>query len=199
MRAVAVVIAVALLVIGGVVVHLGTTRAPRLAGTNGIDAGTFAVELPNKKVHCQTEFIPARSAALRMTIGSYDRPVPPIQVTIDDSSGRRVLQDLAPSPPDQGIVTLPLGHVIDRPLDAAQVCLRPYGTRIALGGWYGAARIEWVRPGRESYFGIAGTIVHRFGIGKAGWMGSWIAWVVIALIAAVWVVAIRLVVREVRT
>lgn len=196
MRAVLAVVAAAVIGTAAVIVAAGTDPQTRLSGSNGIDAATFSVVLPDGKQHCQQAFVPGNTDRLQMTIGSYDRPMPPIDVTIEDPAGRTVVRTRAPALPDQGVVPVELGRVVRDPVDNATVCLRPRGTRIALGGVDTVARMAWLRPGRESYFGITATIVHRFGLGKGGVVGSWAAWLAIALVAAVWVIAARLVVRE---
>ena len=176
---------------------LGTRSEPRLAGTNGVDAGSFSLVLASGEEYCVSgQFIPGGADRLRMTIGSYDRPIPPIHLRIIDETRRVLVGRRVPAPPAQGVVTLPLGRTTDEPLRDATVCVTPHGRRIALGGFNDDARIEWLRPGSESYFELAGTILHRFGVGKPGWTGGWTLVVALLLAAGVWGATIRLILRE---
>ena len=176
---------------------LGTQSAPRVAATNGVDAGSFSVTLADGQGHCQgSHLIPADTDRLRMTIGSFDRPMPPIDVRITDGNRRVLVDRRVPAPPEQGSVILPLGRTTAEPLSGATVCVAPRGRRMALGGFNDDARIEWLRPGSESYLGLAGTILHRFGVGKPGWMGGWAFVLALLLAAGVWAATIRQIFRE---
>ena len=194
-RAVAAVIAAAVVATVIAVAALGASDQPRLAGSNGVDAGSFSVELPGGARHCQSgEFVPGDTDRARMTIGSYDAPMPPIEIEIVDDR-RQIARNVA-RPSEQGVVELPLGQTIDRAIPSASVCVRSLGGKVALGGFGDRARIEWLRPGQESLFGLTGTVLHRFDIGKPGWMGGWT--LVLALVLAVGVFALtaRLLLRE---
>jgi hypothetical protein len=196
MRLVAALIAAAAVATVVAVLVLGTRSDPRLAGTNGVDAGSFAVTVPAGRRHCQEgQFMPADADRLRMTIASFDRPMPPIVLTIE-ADGRSVVNRRVPAPPKQGVVELLLGYTTRAPLRAVTVCLSPVGRRIALGGFDDHARIEWLRPGSESVLGLTGTILHRFGIGKPGWMGGWTLVLAALLVVAVWFLTARLLLRE---
>jgi hypothetical protein len=189
-------IAAAVVVAAATVVLLGTRSEPRLAGSNGVDAGSFVVTVPAGRRHCQRDqFVPADADRMRMTIGSYRRPMPPIVVTVAGPDGRSLVNRRA-TPPEQGVVELPLGLTTQAPLRRATVCLTPEGRRIALAGFNKDPRIEWLRPGSESELGLTGTILHRFGIGKPGWMGGWTLALAALLVAAVWVLTARIVLRE---
>ena len=195
-RAVAAVIAAALAATVIAVVLKGSEEEPRLAGSNGVDAGSFSVELRDGEAHCQkNEFVPADADRVRMTIGSYDRPMPPIELTVT-APGGRTIAERATRPPDQGVVDLALGRTTEQPQPDATVCVKPVGTRVALGGFRENARVEWMRPGEESLFGVAGAILHRFELGKPAWVGGWTLVVALLLVVAVLLLTVRLVIRE---
>ena len=82
---------------------------PALARTNGVDAGSFSVLLADGESYCsRDQFIPADADRLRMTIGSYGRPMPPIKLVIVTPADGRVLTDrLVPAAPKEGAVALP--------------------------------------------------------------------------------------------
>ena len=198
-RAVAAVIAAALAATVVAVVLKGSEEEPRLAGSNGVDAGSFSVEVAEGEAHCQkNEFVPADADRVRMTIGSYDRPMPPIALSVTGPGGETIAERTT-RPPEQGVVELALGRTTERPQPDATVCVEPQGTRVALGGFRENARVEWLRPGEESVFALAGPIMHRFELGKPGWVGGWTLVVALLLIVAVLVLTVRLVVREART
>jgi hypothetical protein len=195
-RVVAAVIAAAVVAIVIAVAALGASGEPRLAGSNGVDAGSFSVELRDGERYCQSgQVVPRTADRARMTIGSYDAPMPPVELTVTDGRGGTFAQRVT-RPPEQGVVVLEMGRTTDRALQGADVCVRSQGGRIALGGFQDRARVEWLRPGEESLLGIAGTVLHRFDIGKPGWMGGWTLVVALLLAVSVFVLTARLLLRE---
>jgi hypothetical protein len=195
-RGVAVVVAAA--AIGAVVAVLvvGSSSHARLAGSNGVDAGSFSVMLADRQDFCQTMFVPGDADRIRMTIGSYDRPTPAIDVTVRRADGSVVASHRTAGGFTQGVATLALGTTTSGPLEGGRVCVRPAGSKIALGGFQNNARVEFMRPGHESYFALAGTMLHRFGLGKPDWQGTWPAIVAFALVVAAWVLTARVLLRE---
>jgi hypothetical protein len=197
MRPQVAVIAVVAVAVAITVVVLGTRQDSRLAGTNLYDAGSFSIVVQPGKQHCERgQFIPADTDRARMTIGSYGKPVPPIELTVTDESGRRLVDRRTPPAPREGVVVLPLGHTTQSPGPESVVCVRPVGSKIALGGFQKNARIEWLRPGEESYFQLSGVILHRFGIGKPGWTGGWTLIAAFGLMAGLCALTVRVLLRE---
>jgi hypothetical protein len=110
-----------------------------------------------------------------------------------------------------GVVTIPVSRVA-RTLQGATVCLTNLGQRsIAFAGsvpdadFYvaiagkplsGRLRIEYMRPGRESWFSLLPTLAHRFSLAKADLVRHW-AWggVIVLMLFAV-ALAARTVIRE---
>ena len=58
-------------------------------------------------------------------------------------------------------------------------------------------RIEYLRAGRSSWWSLASSVAHRMGLGRAA-SGTWIVFLVIALMILVATLASRLVLRELR-
>lgn len=59
----------------------------------------------------------------------------------------------------------------------------------------GKMRFEYIRPGRESWWALAPTVAHRFGVGKAGFIGDWTLTAAAILLLVAWLAAVRLLVR----
>ena len=197
-RAVAAVIAAAVVAALIAIAALGSRDEPRLAGSNGVDAGSFSIELRPRERHCEeNQLVPRTTDRARMTIGSYDAPMPPVEITVGDGRGGTVARAVA-RPPEQGLVELPIGRTTERAVPGAEVCVRSLGGRIALGGFRDRARIEWLRPGQESALGLSGTILHRFDVGKPGWMGGWTLVAALGLSLLAFALTARLLLREAR-
>lgn len=198
MRRALVAVIVAVAVFAALVVVLkGTKSEPRLAGTNGTDAGSFSIEIRDRGEHCQAgQFVPAGADRAQLTIGAYDRPTPPVELTIKTADGREVVRHTTPGGFPQGVATLALGQTTKEPLANATVCIRTEGSKLALGGFQDRARVAYLRPGSESYLGLTGTIVHRFAQGKPGWQGGWLLVLALIGIVAVWLIVARLILRE---
>lgn len=47
-----------------------------------------------------------------------------------------------------------------------------------------AMRVDWYRPGSESWWALATTAMARIGRGHGGWGGPWVAWMALALVLA---------------
>lgn len=163
----------------------------------------FVAQVPAGKRLCQAEeLVPGDTHALQLTIGTYQRPGPP--VVIDVTRGGRLLAGggRAAGWTQGDHVRLPLVRSV--PTTAGpEVCLTNSGpATLALGGsasvppparvdgipQRGRVRIEYVRSGRESWWSLMPTIFHRFGLGKAPGLGSWtfvLAWGLVLAAAAI--------------
>jgi hypothetical protein len=65
-----------------------------------------------------------------------------------------------------------------------------------LYGTVDRVRLEWLREGRESWLDIVPAVAHRFGLGKPFMSGPGLLLLTVALLALAWVVALRLIARE---
>ena len=188
-----------------------THSSERLSGTNLAPNGAYIEGLGNGQEACQgEELLPADTAALRMTIGTYGKPGPALTVTFMGPDGRLLTTGGLKQGWHEGVVRIPIRHVSEATA-GTRFCLRNGGAPIALAGdapdpgfqlqvagktiESQRLRLDYMRPGSESWFALVPTIVHRFGVAKAGWVQGW-AWlaVVVLMLTAV-VLALRTVLK----
>ncbi len=181
-----------------VLVLLGSK--PRQSGSNYVPELEEVAHVRGDGYRCQSgTLIPADTDRVRILIGTYGRPAPELGVTVS-SGGRRITSGVIPQGGPQGHVEVPLQRV-DRTVPGTRVCVSVKdrgGARTVLYGSSGVVRLEWVRPGDESWFALAPTVAHRFGFAKANPVGSALLWVAGLVLLGAWGLAGRLVLREVR-
>lgn len=192
--------------LAGVVLALADEQ-PRLAGTNDLRA-FHAVPIPPRDTLCQgPEIVPGESGRLRVFASATGGSGPALAVEIRDGRGTVSRGRIAPGYGDAG-VTAEI-EPVERTRVVDEVCVENRGeTVVALvgqpvpedqlpevGGVRAEARLrlEWLRPGSESWLDLAPTVLHRFGLGKADALGSWTLWLAAALVLLTWVAALRLV------
>jgi hypothetical protein len=207
-----VVVGFAVLVVAVATVIALSQRGARLAGTNGIKQQAFVVALPAGRQACQRFVLLVDDAArTQVLVGTNGKPAPPLAVTFADRDGRFVARGLG-RPTHEGLVTIPIGAAVDGTRPSTTACIRNLGDRpIVLGGDIakpeGSARIDgrttggavsfrYLRAGNETWWSLLPTIASRFGIGKAPIFGDWTLPAAALLLLAVWIAAIRLLVRE---
>jgi hypothetical protein len=192
----AVVAVVAVVVAVGVAVALGDSK-PRQSGSNYVSEAGPVTTVKGTATRCQPgQTVPADTGALRLLVGTYGRQVPILRVTVK-SGGRTISSGTLAGGP-QRHVSVPIEHVGQR-VEGATVCLRvvaPTGTRTVLYGANGLVRLEWLRPGSESWFGLLPTVDHRFGLGRGFFGGAWVLALAALLLAGAWALAVRLTLRE---
>jgi hypothetical protein len=71
------------------------------------------------------------------------------------------------------------------------------GGRTVLYGAAGRVRLEWLRPGSESWLEVLPTVAHRFALGRWNPAGTLLLPALALLLVAAWIGAARLVLREV--
>ena len=208
---------VLVLVLAHVLVH-GRTQ---IAGTDRVPNNVFVTDLARGQRLCQgNEIVPAGTAALRMTIGTYGKPGPPLTISITAPGGARAGEsaevDRATIAPGwrQGIVILPVPRIAES-YGSATVCIRDRGVPIALAGTtypneYGFTdsldgtaltseiRIDYLLPGKPSWFSMVGSLAYRLTLGKGSYIRplGWIAPLLLMLVVAG--VLVRLLLREER-
>jgi hypothetical protein len=182
----------------------------RLAGSNNLSAPQFVATVPAGGQACQGgEFVPGEAARLRLLVGTFTKPTPPLEVAIR-APGRDPLRGRLAGGGAEGYVEVPLDRTTS-PVAGATVCVRNAGARrIVIGGFptepeiaagigrrraAGKMRLEYLRPGRESWWALAPTVAHRFGLGKADFLGDWTLAAAAVLLLSAWVLAVRLLVR----
>jgi hypothetical protein len=204
---------------GGLVIAIAlvlvlSERGPRRSGSNRVPNGEFAVTLERGSSVCQPgETIPADTAAVEMTIGTYRAPGTPLQVHITGAQGGLISEGGLGHGWQQGVVAIPIRRVPANHT-AATVCLRNTGSdALALAGVapfgagtikingrsvFGALRLDYLRPERGSYFSLLPTIADRVGYGKGSYTRDW-AWIgVLVAVATVAVLVGRLLLRAER-
>lgn len=196
---------VAVAVAGGVAVLvvlalvLGDSER-RQAGSNYVPEFAEALTLTGTEEHCQgRQVVPKDAAALRLLIGTYGRPSPTLRVRVR-ADGSPVSRGELPAGGPEGHVVVGVTPV-DRTISGAIVCVSvqaPKSRRTVLYGTLGEVRFEWLREGRESWFELLPTVVHRFALGRANPIGGWLLPFAALLLALSGALALRLMLRELR-
>jgi hypothetical protein len=190
-----------------------THGEPRRSGTDLTPNANFAAVLHAGQQTCQDqELLPADTAAVRMTMGTFHKPGPRLRIALTGPRGETLTSGgLAPGW-RQGNVEIPVAHVFHATA-GAHVCLRDDGpSRVALAGDSGDqdhlmyvagkqvpnARLlyEYMRPGSESWLQLLPTASYRFSLGKSGLVRHW-AWMGVFLLMLLAVaLAMRAILRE---
>jgi hypothetical protein len=166
-------------------------RGQRRSGSDLTPNGAFVAVLGPGQRACQgQELLPADTAAVRITIGTYGKPGPPLRLTVTGPSGETLTSGGLPAGWRQGVVQIPVAHVSSA-MEGARVCLLSDGPQpIALGGALpdpgyrmvvagrtveGRLRYDYMRPGRESWLELLPTLAYRSTLAKSGLVRHW-AW-----------------------
>lgn len=190
-------------------------REQRLAGTNTrVQASGANLTFPAGRRRCQRQDAPAGTDSVRFYAQPFVLSGGPVDVTL--LAGRRRLA--------KGVVLLARADVpavakLDRPLKREVVGLRvcianggptpinlrgdrtsPVGSSISTGG-QGApddVRVDFLRRGSDSWWGLSPVIAKRFFLEKASLFGPWTMWAVFVLVALNCLVAVLTLAREAR-
>jgi hypothetical protein len=201
-----------LLLLAGVVALL--QRAPRRSGTNlTADAG-YVIELAPSQHLCEPgELLPGDTGALKLDVATEaGSRVPPLIATLDGPTGRLATGRLRGGEP-AGMILLPVEPVVRR-TQGGTVCIRNLGTvSVRFGGsvpdqafvievagkpLLGRMRVEYMRPGRESWFGLLPTLAYRFSLAKSDLVRHWEVWAVLVLMLTSLALAARTLIRDER-
>ncbi len=192
-------------------------REPRRSGTNLTPAATFILGLTRGRQACQgSELLPADTAAVQLTVGTYGRPGPPLEANVYGPQGKLLTSGRLAGGWPGGVVRIPVRRVRAAATET-KVCIRelPAGRGelpIALAGNHplpgfniqvagttleaARLRFDYYRPGRESWYQLLPTIAYRFSLGKAGFLRHW-EWVaVILLILGTAIAAVTTILRS---
>jgi hypothetical protein len=179
------------IVVAAVLVAVALSRVDAQSGSNSLTPQQFVAEVGPGETLCQSgEQVPAPTGALKMTVATFGRPEPDVEVTLRE--GGRVVSrgGLRAGAWEQGVVRIPISAV-RRPVTGARLCLRNPGRgRLAIGGERvgpfavtggerqdGRAAVVYLRPGRDTWLGSASEVVGRFGHGRADLLGGgWTLW-----------------------
>jgi hypothetical protein len=173
--------------------------APRRAGTNTITDVATVAQLRAGQRHCQNgETVPKDAASLRVLVATFGEPIPSLAVTVRDAEGRVVTGGHRVAGGREGLVAIPVRQV-SRTTPNTEVCLTRgagHARRLVLYGEAPRIRLEWLRPGNESWYALLPTVAHRFSFGKASLFGPLWLLVAAALVVLAALVAVRVLVRE---
>jgi hypothetical protein len=187
--------AVALLVALALV--LGDSK-PRQAGSNYVAELEPVGTIQGSGERCQSGLVlPADTDAVRLLLGTYGEPTPRVSVRATKGS-EEVTSGSIPAGGHEGHLDVPLRRV-DAETGGVTVCVDIEGSeRTVLYGLAGTVRLEWLRPGSESWFDLLPVVARRFGYGKANPFGSWLIVVAGLMLALAWFLAGRVLLRELR-
>jgi hypothetical protein len=183
--------------LGGLLIAL-SLKAPRLSGTNTLtDLSTAATTVPPGRQVCQRgESVPSGTGGIR--IFTTPPPAAPEVPVVLRRAGEVIAR--GSFTPVHGGNVVRLSPHVERPLRHVQVCLRNRGpgelnlgdngdTHAPLPTFDGRAprpteriRFDYMRPGSESWWQIAGTVATRFGLEKGGLSGSALIWIVFTFV-----------------
>lgn len=209
-RALAVLLAGTALLLGYLALVLSHT-APRRSGTNGV---WLAGEVPGLAVRARTpvcqpgEVLPAGTAALRIPVRG---PRGPASVTLRRAGAVldrvRGELDTTPEPAQEGWLRAEIARP-PRDLGGVEVCYAARSPLIVLRAApppdVGIARvggvstgtaipIDYLQPGRSSWWTQAPTIARRLALGRGDWGGRWVVVLLALLVAGSLALAARVV------
>jgi 4-amino-4-deoxy-L-arabinose transferase-like glycosyltransferase len=187
----------ALLVLGGGLALVLAGAGVRRSGTDGVwvSEELTAFVVPAGTPACQGgELVPADTGALRIPV-IHGRGL----ATVTVSRGARVLARGGGRVDPRTRVLVASIPTTRRDVDGARVCLRfrsqvalPQGRTvpdvqsIRIGGSPGGSSmaIDYLQPGRRSWWDEISSVASRLALGRGDWGGSWIVWLLGALVAA---------------
>lgn len=171
-----------------------------LAGTNNVPTELPFSSVPGGSSGCQESgTLPQGTTAVRLSLGANLGP----RVSLKVLSGSMLVTQGARQA-GWGFaktVTIPVARV-SRTVPHARVCIALGADQepVEIYGTYSegetpAYRVEYLRPGHRSWWSLASFVADRMGLGRAV-SGTWIVFVVIALMIAVATLTSRLILRE---
>lgn len=204
---VALVAATAVLLAAALVVL--TRSAPRRSGTNMTTVQSVTLSLPPGQTLCEPgEIVPADTGGLRVLAQTVS-PSGALQASVRGAHGTIAAGTLAAGW-TSGEVTIPISRV--HTTVAAAVCFRNDGPHpLQFGGSQpdppftvlvngvqqsGRLRIDYMRPGSESWLELAPTLAYRLSLSRTALTGPWAALAVIVLMLAVALLTAYVLVRE---
>jgi hypothetical protein len=210
-RALVAVVAAGMVAITAAATVILLQRAPRRAGTNLTGDVGYAIPLGPGQQLCEGgELLPGDTGALKLDADTQGLPGPALAVSIGGPGGPVSTGGLKAGW-RPGAIRIPVARVPGT-IAAANVCLRNLGPRaVTFGGSVpdsgflielagkplsGRLRIEYMRPGRESWLELLPTLAHRFSLAKADLMRHWAAGAALVLMALAVALAARTILKE---
>ncbi len=168
-------------------IGIGGTHVKRdVLGSNSIAASEFVAVVGPGRVLCQTgESVPAGTGRLRLTIGTYGKPGPPLRVAVQDGGRQPLPVGSLAAGWNEGAIDIPLGGTTDRVVRSARVCIANRGDgRLAMAGAQrgarariagkaerGRVRIEYVAGDLRSSWSLASSMRARMTFARGLWDG----------------------------
>jgi len=185
--------------------------AQRRSGTNLTANTGFVIGVAAGQQLCEPgELVPGDTGAVRLSASSGATPGPRIDVAIG-AGARTIATGHLAAGWHTGTVTIPFRRIAATQQNAS-VCLVNRGTStvsfggsvpdanfyVVLGGkpLSGRMRIEYMRPGRESWLALLPTLAHRFSLAKGDLVRHWAAPAVLVLMLLAIGLALRTILRE---
>jgi hypothetical protein len=186
----------------------GARRQQHLQGTNHVQSLLVsAIALPGQAVCQPGETVPAGTGAIRVRVGSDGLPGPQVDV----SFGGQALRGRLAAGWQGGDVVIALPKVAED-LRGVPVCFSNHGpARLSLAGAAfppasaarvgeapqpGRVRVEYLRPGKESWWSLAPTLGDRVATVRSAPPGSLTPYLWVLLVLGVAGGALALVLRE---
>jgi hypothetical protein len=209
MRRVKVVFGIGLiLAAAGIAVSLSQAPAT-VAAVNNTELGVLAQVTHETEVCQSNEVLPPDTTAIRLQLYVVTGPRVALEVL---AHGRVIVHGEHGSGWTGNVVTLPV-QPLSRQRSGVEICFTPFlngdetavllgepttpagAARDAAGTLPGRVTVEYLRPGRSSWWSLAPGVARRMGLGRA-WSGTWWVLLVVCLMGSVILVASRLVLRE---
>lgn len=204
------VVGLAAIVVAAIVVLSQSEQ--RRSGTNLTIESGYVIPLGSGQKLCEGgELVPGDTGGLKLDVPPGGPPGPGLAVSILAPNGVPVSTGTLRPGWRGGSVRISVARVVDT-LSSGIVCVRNLGPGpVALGGsvpdpgflielagkpFGGRLRIEYLRPGRESWLRLAPAIAHRFSLAKSDLVRHWAAAGALVLMLLAVALAARTVVRE---
>ena len=179
-----------------------------VARTNGVPANQPILEAKTSSACQARESVPAGTSAIRLTFVAAAGPRVSVSVV---SGGHTLASGTTGSGWTSGAVTVPIRR-LSHPLYGATLCFgfAHAAETVQMGGSAtspataahssskplpGRFTVEYMRAGPTSWWSLATTVAHHFGLGRAP-AGTWVAWLVLLLMLSAVALACHLILRE---
>ncbi len=177
-----------------------------VAGTNGVAYNYTRDFKPHNTLICSDGgSVPQGTQAIRVSLSANIGPHVSIRILSGDEPVSEGVRDAGWGVDET--VTVPVARV-PRTIEHARICVtvatavepvQVNGTRLprSAGAPGVALRMEYLRPGRDSWLSLASAVARHMGIARAPG-GAWVAYLAIAVMIAICALAARLALQELR-
>jgi hypothetical protein len=202
-----IVLVVGMLAIASAATVILLQRSPRRSGANLTSNRGFVIPVPGGQQLCEPgELVPADTGAIKLTATPGGVSGPALSVDITGAGGRVGAGRLGGGW-RAGAIRIPVSRVTSTV--GGTVCVSNLGSQqVDFGGsapdsayviqiagrpFDGRLRIEYLRPGRESWLQLVPALAHRFSLAKSDLLRHWAApaalvLVLLAMALALWAI-----------